>query len=339
MSSLVLYDSASNFTVRTVEFTVSSAPTNVTTLTVVVTDPAGASTTYTQASPQVSNPETGTYTLKIPTSPSVTGSFGLWSVVWIPAYSGGTLDEYIQTDSFRVMPMSDSLSGIQSWYTSKEELKSRLSIAPDDTTSDYEIILALQVVSGWINEYCQRHFYQVTEARTFAPLSVWELAIDDLVSTPSVVANTLVALDYEGNGDYNVSWTYGLNYTLKLGTPGNTQFNYNQNSVGVQRPYTQLQVLQGNEGENTAVGGGWLPFTWPFTNYNRVQITGTWGWNSIPPGVSTAALILAVDFFKMKDSFYGVQGMGDLGIAKIGSNPWIVECLRPYINQRRKVGV
>jgi hypothetical protein len=340
LSSLVLYDNAANFTVRTISFTAGGTPVNVTSFSVLVIDPVGASTTYTQASPQVSNPETGTYNLKIPTSPSVAGSYGLWNVIWVPVYTTGNLDEYIQTDSFRTFPTSDALTGAQYWYCGKEELKSRLNIATTDTASDYEIVFAIQTVMGWINDYCARHFYQVTETRTFAPVSgVWELPVDDLVSTPSVVENTQVNLDYQGNGSYNVSWVYGVNYQLKLGTPQNSENNYNINSTGVALPYTQLQVLQGNPGENNAQGGGWLPFVWPFTNYNRVQIIGTWGWNAVPPQVSMAALILATDFFKMKDSFYGMQGMGDLGIAKVGSNPYLVELLRPFIKFRKKVGV
>jgi hypothetical protein len=336
-----LYDNALNYTVRTVEFTQSSVPANVTTLTAVVIDPAGGSTTYTLgSSANLTNTSAGNYALKLSTEPSVAGSYGLWSVVWIPTLTSGNLDEYVQTDTFRTFPTTDALTGLTSWYCGKEELKSRLSIAESDTASDYEIVFAIQTVMDWINQYCQRHFYQVTEARTFSPAgSVWEMHIDDLVSTPSVVEATQVALDYQGNGDYNVTWTYGLNYTLKLGTPADLENNYNVNSVGIARPYTQLQVLQGNEGENDAVGGGWLPFIWPFTRYDRVQITGTWGWNAVPPGVSMAALILATDFFKMKDSYYGMQGVSDLGIAKISSNPWVTEMLRPYVKYRKKVGV
>jgi hypothetical protein len=335
LSSLVLYDSASNYTVRTVEFTAAGVPVNVTTLTVVVTDPAGGATTYTLgSSAQLTNTSAGNYALKIPTSPSVAGNFGLWSVVWIPTYSG-TLDEYIQTDSFRTIPLTDSTTGIQNWYTSKEEVKSRLTI--NDTASDYEIQLGIQVVMGWINDYCQRHFYQIAETRTFAPTNVWELPIDDLVSTPSVVANTLVNLDYEGNGVYNVPWVINQNYQLKLGTPADLENNYNINSTFVQRPYTQLQVLQGTPG--VAGTQAWLPWTWPYTEMNRVQIVGTWGWNAVPPGVSQACLILAVDFLKMKDSVYGMQGSADTGVMKVGSNPWVVELLRPYIKYRKKVGV
>jgi hypothetical protein len=339
LSSLVLYDNAANYTVRSMSFTAGGTPVNPTSLTVVVIDPVGGSTTYTMGvSANLTNPSTGTFNLKLPTSPSVAGSYGLWSVIWIPVYTSGVLDEYTQTDTFRVLPLTDSVTGFQNFYTSKEEVKSRLSIAQNDTASDYEIQIGIQTVCDWINQYCQRHFYQVQETRTFAPVNVWELAIDDMVSTPSVVANTQVNLDYQGNGVYNVPWTYNENYILKLGTPQDLQNNYNINSVGTARPYTQLQVVQGNEGVS-GPGGGWLPFIWPYTDYNRVQIIGTWGWNSVPSGVSMAALILAVDFFKMKDSYYGMQGMGEMGIAKVSSNPWTVELLRPYIKYRRKVGI
>jgi hypothetical protein len=333
VSATVFYNSPDEIALISNTFQAGGTPADPTAVSCVVTDPGGNATTYTYGGGgTISRIGTGSYTLSVPCTPGQEGSYGLWSYVWIG--TGAVMD--VSPGTFRTFPLADAVVGMQSWYCGKEELQSRLGIT--DNNSDYEIQLAIQVVTGWINEYCQRHFNQITEARTFAPRNVWELPIDDLVSTPSVVANVQVNLDYTGDGVYNVPWTRNVNYQLKLGAPADMENNYNINAVGVARPYTQLQVLMGTPGAESP-GGEWLPWWWPYTEYNRVQIIGTWGWNAIPPGVSQAALILAVDFFKMKDSFYGQQGVADMGMARVSSNPWVVELLRPYIKWRKKVGV
>jgi hypothetical protein len=194
------------------------------------------------------------------------------------------------------------------------------------------------IANGLASHNCGRHFYQLSEARTYCPDNIWELQIDDLVSTPAVVANTVVKVDYDGDGVFETSWTQGINYQLKLGTPGNYQDNYNVNSAGVPRPYTQLQVLMGTPGSNGA-GGGWLPFIWPYTHLDRVQVTGTWGWNTVPPSVQQASLLLCTDVFKSKDAPWGIAGTAETGLMRVQSNPWAVEMLHDFVNTRRKVGV
>jgi hypothetical protein len=213
---------------------------------------------------------------------------------------------------------------MQFWYCGMEELKSRLQI--EDDTDDYEIQLAISTVTDWINSYCGRHFYQITEARTYRPDNVWTLTIDDLVSASSV------DLDYDGDGVYEVHWVQDVNYQL-LRYDG----NYNQHDMGVARPSNYLQVTQGTSGN--PAGGQWLPWLWPFTRQNRVQVTGTWGWPTIPPNVTQAALIMAADLFKAKDAPWGIAGFGELGLVKTQTSPMIVELLRGYINVQNKVGI
>ncbi len=199
------------------------------------------------------------------------------------------------------------------------------------------------IANGLVSHNCGRHFYQLTETRTYQPSNIWELPIDDVV--PSKAATMQVNLDYEGDGTYNTSWGNpappigtGKNYTLKLGTPGGYEDNFNVNAAGVPRPYTQLQALMGAQGSNLT-GGGWLPFVWPYTVLNRVQIIATWGWEVIPPSVAQASLLLCTDVFKSKDAPWGVAGTAETGLMRVQSNPWAVEFLHDYVNTRRKVGV
>jgi hypothetical protein len=334
MSAQVYYNSPSEgAAVVPVTFTsLAGTVTDPSTVTCVVTDPTGASTTYnylTGPNNTITRTSAGNYALNI-TGLTVAG---LYVTTWVGT---GNNVQQVSPYTFRLVPLSDVGTGMQLWYTGREELKSRLNIT--DSTSDYEIQLAIQAVTNWINSYCGRHFYQLSEARTYCPDNIWELHIDDLVSTPSVVSSVQVKLDYDGDGTFETSWTQGVNYQLKLGTPGNYMDNYNVNAAGVPRPYTQLQVLMGTPGSN-GVGGGWLPFIWPYTHLDRVQITGTWGWNTIPPSVQHASILLCTDLFKSKDAPWGIAGTAETGLMRVQSNPWAVELLHDYVNTRRKVGV
>jgi hypothetical protein len=342
VSAQVYYDSASEAAaVVPVTFTTGTGVvTDPTSVSCVVTDPTGASTTYTYGVTPPNNiiqrASAGNYTL------SITGITlaGLYVGTWVG--TGAGVNQVTPT-TFRIVPLTAVGTGMQYWYTGKEELKSRLNIV--DNNSDYEIQIAIQAVTNWINTYCGRHFYQLTETRTYCPDNIWELPIDDLVSTPAVAATTQVNLDYNGSGIFDTAWGNpgspvgtGQNYVLKLGDPGGYRDNYNVNAAGVPRPYTQLQALMAGQGSNPA-GGGWLPFIWPYTHLNRVQVIGTWGWNVIPPSVAQASLLLCTDVFKSKDAPWGIAGTAETGLMRVQSNPWAVEFLHDYVNTRRKVGV
>jgi hypothetical protein len=346
MSATVYYDNAVDAAaVIPVQFITYNTGINAdpSAISCVVTDPLGNVTTYNYPGSgglnAVVRTGTGAYTLTLDGLTSA----GLWTFVWI---GSGSNVQMTVPGTFRIVALTQVGMGMQYWYVGKEELKSRLSISNSDTANDYEIQLAIQCVTNWINEYCGEHFYQITEARTYMNDNIYTLPIDALVSTPSIVSNTVVKLDYSGSGVFSTNWgapsfagSPGSNptYTFKLGTEQRRD-NWNINAAGVPRPYRQLQVLSGLNNASSGPGE-WLPFIWPFTFEDRIQITGTWGWNFIPPNVQNAAMMLAVDLFKSKDAPWGVAGIGDLGIVKVQSNPWVVELLRPYINTRRKVGV
>jgi hypothetical protein len=290
----------------------------------VVTDPTGLVTTYNYNGAGPYNTITRTSTGNFALTLSGLTAGGLYTFTWIG--TGASVNQ-VTPGTFRLIPITDTDSaGMQYWYCSREELKSRLQIEVDDDDDDYEIQLALHAVTDWINVYCGRHFYQITEVRTYRPCNVWNLEIDDLVTCTSV------DLDYDGDGIYEVHWTEGTDFQLLRYAD-----HYNKHNMGVARPDNYLQVLMGSNGNPS--GGQWLPWLWPFTRQDRVQITGVWGWPSVPPNVTQAALILAADLFKAKDAPWGIAGIGDLGMVKVQSNPWVAELLRSYINMSAKVGV
>lgn len=308
MTATVFYDNQNQLAQLTSSFTSTGTLADPTTITCVVTDPSGTVTTYVVTAGQITRTSMGVYTLAVPCSPAVAGVDGLWSYVWIGA--GAVSD--VQPGTWRVMPTS-----VGAWYIGLDEFKDRLGI--DDPADDSQAQIAIQSVCQWINEYTCRHFNRVTETRTFVPHNIWLLSIDDLVTVTSF------RLDMDGDGVYELALTQNVDYQLRLGDS-----QYNVNSTGIARPFTQAQVIQ---------TGNWFPFIWPYTELNRVQISGTWGWPAVPPGVTEAAFILAADIFKMKDAPFGVSGVSDFGAVRIQSNPWLVEMLRPYIRSTKKVGV
>lgn len=325
MSATIYYaNSAEGVPVTPVTFsTTAGVIADPTSVSCVVTDPTGTAVTYNyNGSPPhntITRTGTGIFALLLSglTIP------GLYTFVWVGT---GANVQQVTPGTFRLLSLTDTdNAGMQFWYCGMEELKSRLQIK--DTSDDYELQMAISTVTSWINNYCGRHFYQVTEARTYRPDNVWTLPIDDIVTCTSV------NLDYDGDGVFEVAWTENVNFQLLYYEHG-----YNKHNWGVARPRNYLQVLTGTP-PSTVAGGQWLPWLWPFTHQDRVQVTGVWGWQVIPPDVTMSALILAADLFKSKDAPWGVAGIGDLGMVKVQSNPWVVEMLRPYINPRNKVGV
>jgi hypothetical protein len=311
VAATIFYDDQNEIALISNTFTLNGSASDPTTVSCVVTEPSGMSVTHTfngTAPADIVKVSTGKYTLSVPCSPSITGVDGLWSFVFIG--TGAVSD--VQPGTWRVLPKT-----VGNFYCGLEELKDRLGIT--DNADDSSAQMAIQAASSWINEYCGQHFYRVTETRTFRPYNIWELDIDPVVSV------TALNVDTTGNGTFDQPWTQNVDYQLIV-----AHNEYNVNAAGVPRPYRKVQVLQ---------AGKWFPYTWPYSHLDRIQIIGTWGWPAVPPGVAQAALTLAAQWFKEKDAPFGVAGVSDFGVVRIQSNPWVVEQLRPYIYNRRKVGV
>lgn len=309
MSATVFYQDAAGDDIATLvmTFAIAGTPTDPSTVSVVVTDPTGTSATYTYPA-TVTKTSTGVYQQLIPST-----IVGLWSFVWIG--TGGASD--IQAGTWTVNPTST----LSQFYTSVEEVKDRLAIT--DTVSDFQLLTAVQAAARAIEGYTGRFFYQLTETRTFVPYTLYELPIDDLVSLTSFKVDTT------GNGTFDQTWSSATDYELAVG-PG----EFNQMASGEARPYTQVRAI------NASGGGKFFPFIWPFSRYDRVQIIGTWGWPSVPFGIKQASIQVASEFFKLKDSPFGLAGTSEFGVVRVPRvNPYITKLLNPYISPKRKVGV
>lgn len=312
MTSTVFYDSSAEIALLGNVFTnASGAAADPTTVSCIVTEPAGVAVTHTYngaAPADIVKVSTGTYSLSVPCSPSVAGVDGLWGGEWIG--TGAVSD--VQPVTWRVLPAATS----QLWYVGLEEMKDRIGLT--DSSQDYKMQTSIAAACGFVNSYTGRHFNRITETRTFVPRDIYELRIDDLVSVSAF------NVDFDGDGIYEQSWTQGTDYQLYLGRDV-----FNVGSTGQPRPYEHVRVIS---------SGKTFPFTWPFSPVNRVQIQGAWGWPAVPWQVPEASRILAEDVFRMSDAPFGVAGSSDLGIVRIASNPWLTELLRAFVRPRMKVG-
>lgn len=316
MTATVFYDNVNELATITANFTnASNQPADPSTISCVITDPAAAQTTHTYlgtAPADITKVSTGVYQLIVPCSPSVTGVEGLWSYTFIG--TGSVSD--VQPGTWRVLALDQP-----KWYVGPEELKDRLG--QTDSSTDSVINSVCLSVSRWIDTYCGRHFFRTTDTRTYQPDNIWLLNTDDIVSVSTL------KVDLDGDGVYETTWTQNTNFQLRIG-----DHQFNQLASGEPKPYTQVQVIGGTTG-----AAQWFPFTWPFSHMDRVQISGVFGWPQVPPVITQAALLLAADWFKLKDAPWGVAGIADLGVIRVQSNPWISEQLRCYIRGRGKVGV
>lgn len=307
MSATIFFTGQNEIATLTNTFLLNNVASDPTTISCVITDPTGNQTTHTYqgASPaDIAKVAIGEYQLEV--ACTITG---LWAYVWIG--TGNVSD--IQAGTWTVQP-----SNLSQFYCSVEELKDRLRIT--DTQDDMSLQFAVQSGARWVEAFTGRHFYQLTEARTYQPLTLFELSIDDIVSISAF------NIDRDGDGVYEESWTQGTDYQLEV-APG----QFNQMVSGEMRPYTRVHVI----------GGGQLfPFIWPYSPLNRVKITGTWGWPEVPYAVKQAALIVSADFYKLKDAPFGVAGSAEFGmISAVAGAAAALDLLTPYISPKRKVGV
>jgi hypothetical protein len=182
-------------------------------------------------------------------------------------------------------------------------------VGKNQSVDTAELEDAVTAVSRKIERFCGRHFYQVSEARTFEVEDWSELELgpfNDLVSV------TLLRTDTDADGVYETtipSTAYQLEpYNAALGD----------------EPYTKLCLLSGTTFPIPTSGG----------RENLIQITGTWGWPAVPAEVKQAARHLINYAVKLQDAPLGVAGGMDMGAVYVGGRlpPFAVDLLRPYVH-------
>ena len=104
---------------------------------------------------------------------------------------------------------------------------------------------------------------------------------------------------------------------------------YNTAAKGEPWPYTGFTVLGPSK---------FVPFVWPWSHQDRIQVSGVFGWPSVPVDIREAALITAQDLYRRRDAAFGIAGFGEFGVVRITQNSAVLQLLHGYITGQR-VGV
>ncbi len=290
----VFFDSTNELATLTNTFAVDGTATDPDAVTLTVTSPSGVVT-----APTPTRSSAGVYTADINCSEADT-----WQYEW--AGTGAATDDVAGTWEVQE-------TALGRLYCTVEALKSRLAVT--NTASDLELHAACFAASRWLEQYCERHFWRTaaTEVRTFAPTDWWVLRLpefNDLVSVATIVT------DEAGSGNFVTTWAVS-DYQLLTGIGGD---RYNAQAAPERKPYTAIKSV------------GTRRWPWIYTTpsrSDRVQITGVYGWPTVPRAIKQAAQLLAAELFRRKDAPFGVAGEGqfvqhfnDNKMAKILADPY-----------------
>lgn len=295
MSATVFYESASELATLTNTFSVSGVATDPTTVTLTITTPAGVATSYTYGAAQITKTGTGVYTKDI-----ACDAAGIWQWQWVGT---GTATDTV-AGTWTVFD-----TNLQRNYCTVDELKSRLGVS--DTDDDFEIRLAVDSASRFIDTYTGRNFRRTTETRTFAPYDAYCLEVGDLVSI------TTLKTDMDADGTFEVTWS-ASDYELNP---------VNQNAGPEAWPYTTIVAVSQTRYFP-------VPYAAP-SRRNLVQVVGVFGWPAVPAAIKQAALTLATDHFKLKGAAFGIAGSNDYGPLRVGTN----SAVRAMLDRYRLVGI
>jgi hypothetical protein len=275
-------------------FKVNGTPTDPTTISLIITDPTQASTTYTFGAAQITRNGTGDYQKDIASSIE-----GDWTYEWIG--TGTASDDTAGT--WHVFGTS-----LGKLYASVETLKSRLGSTT--TVDEFEFHQACFAASRGLEWYCERHFWRTATgtARTFVPHDYYCLKLPEFNDLVSVAT---LKTDAAGDGTFETTWA-ASDYQL---------LPQNPSAAPEQQPYTEIRAV------------GTQTFPQPYTTparMDRVEITGVFGWPAVPYGIQQAALILAAKTFKIKDAPFGVAGVGDFVTRVRREDPMFAFYADPY---------
>lgn len=267
------------------------------TTTIVVTKPDG---TAVNPAPTISNPSTGAYTAVV-----APDQVGTWLYRWTATGAATTAED----GQFFV-----EQAAAANVYATLAELKDALKVSQTDTDLDGVFTAAILAVSREIDNWCGRHFYKITEPRTFTPTNYWCLKLGEYNDLVSV---TTLKTDASGDGTFETTWqTTDYQLLTATGSP-------NPNAGPEPKPYGQIR----------AVGAQTFPLTYSYSlmRADRVEITGTWGWPQVPTDVREACKLLAVESGKLlREAPFGVAGFGEFGVVRVRDNRKAIQYLNPY---------
>lgn len=195
-------------------------------------------------------------------------------------------------------------------YVGLEEFKTTLEMSAE-TFADADIMVALSAGSEKVEDITGRRFYadsDATQVRYYTPTNSDYLNIDDVITITSLKT------DDAGDGTFENTWV------------ANTDFIREPlNAAADGRPWERLSAHP---------SGG---FSFPTSYPRAVEITGKFGWTTVPSTVKTATSILAHRYLKrLRETPLGIAGIGLDGAAVriVSVDPDVRELLEPFIRRR-----
>lgn len=291
MGAVVFFESASELAKLTNTFKVDGTPTDPTGISLIVTDPEDAVTTYTFADTQITKTSTGVYTKDITCDKA-----GEWTYEWV-----GTGD-VVDTEAGTWTVFDTTLGRL---YATVQSLKSRLGLT--DEQDNYELHTACFATSRAVEQHCQRMFWRAAGTRTFVATEQYLLKLPVFCDLVSVVA---LKTDAGGDGTFETTWSSGQYQLLPL----------NPDAAPERRPYTAVKPLV----------RVWPVPRGALVRDDRIQIEGVWGWPAVPYGVRQSALITAAEVFRSKSTFEAQMGYDEMATMVLRRNPIARDLLKPY---------
>lgn len=224
---------------------------------------------------------------------------GVWGYVWVG--SGAASDVVAGTWTVQS-------TALHNLYCTPEELRHRVNLTSD--SSDLEVLGAVTAVSRWIEDHCERVFHRVTATRTYPATGPYRVAVHDLVEVTSLRTDTA------DDGSYATTWTPS-DYQLLRGA---------MVLRPEEMPYTAIKAV-----------GRSFPLNCPTGRENLVEVSGVFGWPSVPEPVRQAAAIWATDLLKLGTMAFGIAGYGEYGAVRARPNPIVEALLSPYRRNPVKV--
>ena len=199
---------------------------------------------------------------------------------------------------------------ITNGYATLADVKAAARIT--DTIDDALLEIAIESSSRDLDAYTERVFYSTggtPVVRVYIPQDIYLVETDDIISV------TTLKSDSTGNGTFDITWTPGTDFQLEP---------LNGRAGGIDTPATRIRAI----GE----------YLWPVyeprnvnSNQASVQVTGVFGFASVPIAIKQATILAALRAYKRYESPTGVLGFSDMGVVRIGRlDPDVQRLVDPY---------
>ena len=189
---------------------------------------------------------------------------------------------------------------ITNGYCTLAQIKNSAGIT--DSVDDELLELAVEAASREIDGSTERQFFQTSATRIYTPRDSYITEIDDLVTLTTLKTSSAADTVFDTTWDPNDYQLEPLN-----GIAG-----------GIVTPANTIR----------AVGD----YAFPIDGGSAtVEVTGTFGFASVPTAIIQATVILGSRIFKRNDSPLGVAGFGDIGVIRVGRlDPDVEAMIMPF---------